>query len=111
MIPKKLNDKLNEDPWMARCCYKKCGKMPQWHHCFHYKDRSIQSEFNIVPACPKHHDQATPHKNGYKQEVREYFEWIAIQRMTDKDLFDYPKKDWFAHARYLSFKQDEYGWK
>lgn len=111
MIPAKLRKELSEDPWYSKCCYHGCNTSPvEWHHVYQYAGKSIQAYFNIVPACKLHHDQATPHKNQYVPEVRDYFEWIAIQRMSGKDLETYSKKDWSTHTFYLCKKAQEYGW-
>jgi len=114
MVPKELKEKLSEDPWMKRCCYKYCGQPTEWHHVFTYAGKQIQEEFNIVPACKTHHDQATPHKFNYKREVQEYFEWVALQRMTSEDMRKYSKFNdlttWVTRANYLSLKANKYGW-
>jgi len=115
-IPISLRKMLDDDAWMHRCCYKGCGMPAQWHHVFTYAKKSIQEEFNIVPACPKHHAMATTHGKGtladydYVPEVKEYFEWVAIQRMDGHMLSKYPKKDWIALTNYLIIKSKEYGW-
>lgn len=109
MIPKKVRDILTDDPRMASC--EICGnKSVQWHHVFIYQNKAIQEPFAISAVCVKHHEEATPHNNRYKQQTREYLEWLALQRMTDEDLFKYPKRDWSMHAYYLSIQAEKYGW-
>lgn len=115
MIPKSLRKKLSEDPFMEKCSYKNCGKNTvEWHHVYQFADKSIQEEFNIVPACPKHHHQATPHNNAYRQEVREYFEWVSLQKMSLEDMTKYSKfndlNTWMIRRNYLFMKASEYGW-
>ena len=110
-IPRSLIKQLEQDEFMRACCYKNCNRqLPEFHHIFIYSGRQIQEVFNIVPACKKHHDQATPHKPNYKQEVREYFEQVAMKRMTFDDYYKYPKRNWDQHAQYLNIKSKQYGW-
>lgn len=112
MIPKKLKNELTLDPKMKRCAY--CGvQSVEWHHVFQFNGKQIQEKFNIVPAYKKHHDEATSHKNGYKQEVREFFEWVALQKMDGDMLRKYSKSmdnTWANRARYLLLKAKEYDW-
>lgn len=109
MIPQRVKKLLRNDERMTKC--ERCGASPvEWHHVYQYAGKQIQEYFNIAAACKKCHDKATPHKNGYKQEIREYFEWKALQRMTDEDIKKYWKKDWGLLVRYLTNRAKEYGW-
>ena len=108
-IPKQIRQELQNDKRMEKC--EICGKPTQeFHHVFIYAGKQIQDAFNIASACKKHHEQATPHNNKYKQEIREQFEWNALQRMTDENIAKYWKKDWGLFVNYLSKKASEYGW-
>ena len=110
MIPKKLREKLSNNPWYSKCC--RCGSSPvEWHHVFQYSGKSIQEEFSIIPACKRCHDQATPHKSNYKPNIRYYFEWIAINRMTGDDLIKYYKKNWQQLSIFLNSQKEKYAWK
>lgn len=110
-IPTSLRKEMAADPWYSKCCYHGCIQTQvEWHHVYQFAGKSIQAYFNIVPACKKHHDQATPHKNGYKPEVRDYFEWVAIQRMSSEDLAKYSKRDWTVHINYLTHMAKKYQW-
>jgi hypothetical protein len=109
MIPKSVKNKLEKDPRMETCEY--CGSQPvQWHHVFLYAGKQMQEPWSIAAACKRCHDKATPHKHGHKPELREFFEWKALQRMGTEDMLKYPKKDWLVLANYLAHKQQEYGW-
>lgn len=114
-IPRRVKKELEQDEWMTRCCYKHCSSNNvEWHHVFTYQGKQIQEVFNIVPVCKRHHDQATPHKNGYKQEVREYFEWVALQRMNGDMMSKYSKFNdlttWKIRLNYLARRALEYDW-
>lgn len=108
-ISKAVRKQLSEDPRMEKC--EICGSnLVEWHHVYMYAGKQIQDAFNIAPACKKHHDMATPHNNTYDQNIKERFEWNALQRMTGEDLGKYWKRDWGLYVNYLSKKASEYGW-
>lgn len=94
---------LSEDPRMSTCEICDSSQV-QWHHVFTYKGSQIDEAWAIASACLKHHEQAT------KSEIRDRFEWNAIQRMTDADIAKYPKRDWSMNAFYLSKQKEIYGW-
>ena len=110
MIPKSVKNQLVGDPRMEKCEY--CGaREVEWHHVFTYGGKQIQEAWAIAAACKKHHDMATPHNNKHKEELRDYFEWKAVQRMGSEEIAKYYKRDWIVLANYLVHKQKEYGWK
>jgi len=114
MISEALRKRLALDKFMHKCCYPECGKVPQWHHVWLYGGKQIDETWAVVPACPEHHNQATPHKNGYKQEVREYFEWVSLMRATPFDLAPYTKpldSAWPNTIRHLSAEAKKNKWK
>ena len=109
-IPEEHRKLIDQDSWFERCC--RCSKPGvQIHHVFIYGKNQIAEMFNYVPACPKCHEKATPHNNNYKQEARDYFEWVVLQRAEIEDLAKYPKKDWQNHIRYLLIQADKHNWK
>jgi len=94
-IPAKHRKLIDKDPFFKQCC--KCGRRDvQIHHVFTYAGKQISEMFNYVPACVSCHKKATPHASGrkYDPEIRHFFEWVALQRMTYEDLFKYNKYDW-----------------
>jgi len=108
-IPQKLRKQLSEDPFMAGCCYKMCGATPQWHHVWKHNNRQINEWWNILPACPLHHMQVKTDK-----QVKEYFEWVTLQRATLVDVLKYSKQSdltWINRAWYLNIQANKYKWK
>lgn len=106
MIPARLKKQFQGDKFYNKCCYTGCSRPPQFHHVFQYAGKSIQEDWAILPACKFHHDQATPHKNQYKQEVREYFEIISLEKMPIEAMGKYPKNSWSQLAFYLNKKYE-----
>ena len=102
-IPKEDKNILKEK---KQVCVK-CGTTPvEWHHPLIYSGRQIIDWWATTFACKKCHDKATPHKNEYDQEVREFFEHIILQEHLGDLLVKYPKGTWFQHLRYLNKKYD-----
>lgn len=80
----------------------RCGvEGVQWHHVFIYSGKQIKDWYNIALACPKCHDQATPHNPKYKQDVREYFERLLLKQHFEKFVYFYPKNNWAQLYNYL----------
>lgn len=111
VIPENLRKELARDPFYTKCCYKGCGKPPQWHHVWLYGGKQVQEGWSILPACETHHKRATPHNNSYQQEVREYFEWLSLTRAQYGDLAKYPKAAWPERINYLSKQAQKFNWK
>lgn len=108
-ISKSVRAELAADPFMTKCVLCTSTEV-QWCHIFTYSQRQIDRSFNILPACKLHHDQATPHKNNYKKHIREQLEFIALRRMTTRDLADFPKKNWGMLSFYLARQAEKFGW-
>lgn len=108
-ISKRVKKILQDEDRMKSC--ELCGSnQVEWAHIFQYAGRQIDEAWNIMALCKKHHDQATPHKNNYKPEIRDKTEWLTLARMSGGDLMKYHKKDWKVHLNYLSKKAIEYEW-
>jgi hypothetical protein len=104
-ISKRVKKILQADPFMEQCIV--CGShIVEWNHVFTYAGKQIDEPFNIVPMCKKHHDQSTPHKNTYKEKVRDQAELAALTRMQIEDVAKYPKRDWSQLAYYLNKKYE-----
>ena len=100
-----LKEKLGLDPKMKICAICKASPV-QWHHVWIYAGKQIQEEWAILPACLKHHNEATPHKNGYKPEIREKFEYLSLFYGLELAQRDYPKTDWQQKFDYLESKYE-----
>jgi hypothetical protein len=99
MIPPEIKEKLNADDFYKKCALGlfTCSGSIEFHHVFQYAGSSIQKGWAIVPACKLHHDMVKT-----SNEVRESFERIALSRATDKDLEEFPNKNWNQLKEYLN---------
>ena len=100
MIPQKVKKRLNNDPWMNKCCY--CGKNPvEFHHTLLYSGRKIEKWYAITPLCEHCHRG----NNGTTfRDAKDYAEWQAIMRGGAELQKDYPKFDWVQRKKYLQSK-------
>jgi len=103
-IPQKIRQKLASDPRMKRCCMPNCARKEiEWDHSFNYAGKSIQEAWAINPLCQYHHRGA----NGTLQSgVREWTEYISLQRAEWEDLAKYPRKNWPQLVSYLKGKYE-----
>jgi hypothetical protein len=95
MIPTKLNDQINEDPYYHTCSRAhegNCSGRIQRHHAIIYARKQVQEKWAIVPACEYHHVG-----HGKNDQI---FRCIAYSRATDEDFAKYPKNDWAQEKRY-----------
>lgn len=84
-----------------------CGRQGvQWHHVFLSAGSQIKEWYNIAFACEKCHNEATPHNNKYKQEVREWFELNQLKKHFWKFVYKYPKNNWAQLWNYLNKKYE-----
>lgn len=72
---------MSKDPFYKFCS--RCGdfRKVEWHHTIIFASKQLQEKWAIVPACQDCHKQVGQDKN-----VKQYFEWIALRRATDKEL-------------------------
>lgn len=80
-IPLKIRKQINNDPWYKFCC--RCGdyRKIEIHHTIIWQGRQLNELWSLVPACNDCH-----RKVGQDRNVKEYFEWIALRRATDKEI-------------------------
>lgn len=103
MQPISLKDKKKLEKMKQICA--RCGASPvEFHHVFIYAGSQIPDWFNIVFACKKCHQEATPHNNKYKMQVREFFEHLVLKNYLGYLIALYPKKEWLQLAKYLDKK-------
>lgn len=100
-IPLLLRNRLARDPFMARCIYNdaNCSPVIEWEHALLYQGKQINEAWAIVPCCTFHHRGAGLDK--------QYNQFRALQRATEKDLAKYPKADWQTLRNYLFKKYGE----
>lgn len=103
MIPPKLRNEIAGDPFMKRCIYERsdapnhdCSGRITWEHAFIYGGRQIQEKWSIVPCCEAHNSGVSMDK--------EFNQFVAINRATDKDFKKYPKFNWEQNQKYLNKK-------
>lgn len=102
-IPKKIRDKLSQDPRMKTCIHNnsECSRKIEWEHAWTYRGRQIQEEWAIIPVCYMHH-------RGGKLDKRlnEYMSLKKAKRLGvwQDILKEYPKKDWEKKWKSLNHK-------
>lgn len=105
-IPKEIRDKLSKDPFMKTCCLRDkmflCFGRVEWHHNLRYSGKRQNEWWSLLPLCHDHHAVAD------NKQVKEYLDWVMLNRAPDDDLNKYPKIDWIQRALYLS---EKYGFK
>lgn len=82
---------MDEDPFMHKCCLSFmgfCGGRVEWHHNLIYAGRQVNEKWCIVPVCHNHHMRAE------NKEVKKQLDRVMMSRATEKDLKQFPRKDW-----------------
>jgi len=94
-IPKKLRDEMEEDPFYQRCCVTKVKGGPavkiDWHHNFESYANGNRGRVNekwcILPVLKSVHDKAD------RRDVREYLDWIMLNRADESTLRRWSKAE------------------
>lgn len=87
-IPKALRDKMDADPYYHRCCVTGARSGPgiriEWHHNFrsyaHGNKGRLNEEWCILPLLSSVHAKAD------RREVKEFLDWIMLNRADDATL-------------------------
>lgn len=97
-MPPALRRRLDDDPWMHKCCY--CGARGsiEWNHALIYKNCQINEWYAIIPLCSECH---RGYNGTIKKEIRDYCTWLALIRGLQYLQRDYPRHDWAQDKRYL----------
>lgn len=111
-IPKKLRNKLSNDPYYNKCCLTGKRKGLQWHHSFKYAGKQINERWNIMPIYyKKHHWYGDKDSVHNLKETEEYVKYLALQRADLDDLEKrYPKKDWKQIYKHLKKYANQTKW-
>jgi len=88
MIPLKLREELEQDPFYKTCCLtqRTDGKI-DWHHNMEWKGKNLQKKFAILPV---HNDLHQYHRK-ITSRVKELLNRIMVARMTEEELDYYSK--------------------
>ena len=88
MIPVKLKEDLNKDPFYKKCCLtgRTDGKIC-FHHNLIFAGKQVQEKFAILPVIEDIHK----YHRGLTSEVKEKLNWIMLNRATDTQLKMYSK--------------------
>ena len=68
-------------------------------HCWIYAGKQIQEVWAVIDLCEYHHLG-----NGL---LKDYNQYISINRMTKEDEKKYPRKNWKQIRKYLNSKYEE----
>lgn len=88
-IPKKLRAELSAKPEYSLCMVtgEPGSRMDpiQWHHNMTWAGNQLQKEFCIIPVKRSIHDEAD------NSVMKEFLNWIMVNRMSDAELDHYSK--------------------
>lgn len=88
-IPKKLRKQLAEDPEYSVCMLTgeagKRGDPIEWHHALIFAGRQVQERFAIIPI------KRSIHHSARNTVVKEFIDWIMLNRMSEAELTFYSK--------------------
>jgi hypothetical protein len=98
-MPKKLRRELAEDPEYRICMVTgEAGTRTdpiEWHHAMTWAGSQLQKRFAIVSIKRSIHEQA---RNSV---VKEFIDWIVLNRMTEDEI------DYYSKAIDLRYKRDQ----
>jgi len=93
-IPKKLREEMERDPFYKRCCVTGASALTsrvEWHHNFESYANGNKGRVNekwcILPLLRSVHAKADTH------EVRNYLNWIMLNRADDETLRRWSKAE------------------
>jgi hypothetical protein len=90
-IPKKLRDEMDADPFYHKCCVTGVKSGAQfkidWHHNFRWQGTRLNEKWCILPVWKKVHDKADT------REVRDFLDWIMLNRADEETLQRYSKAE------------------
>ena len=104
MIPTKLNNQMNDDPFYRKCCMadKNCDGKIERHHNLIYGGKQQNYLFCILPACANYH-----HKFEKRQDIRDKLDWIMLNRTNLEFLIKtFPRRNWLQLLNYLYKKYE-----
>jgi len=107
IIKTKDRKKIDEDPFYQTCSLfgwfgHECeGRITKEHALIH-QGRKIQELWAIIPLCAKYHSVDEFQDNGLLN--KELNMWVALNRATDKELFDRKGIDYIHQRDYLNEK-------
>lgn len=90
-IPAKLRAEMDADPYYHRCAITGTKRGPyakiEWHHAFTFKGIRVNEKWCIIPLLKRIHDRASV------KEVKDYIDWIILNRADDETLRRYSKAE------------------
>lgn len=87
-IPEQLKKEMESDPYYKQCCVTGIPRTRakiEWHHNFIFAGQQVNEKWCILPLAKFVHDQANDKK------VREYLDWIMLNRSDEETLKRYSK--------------------
>lgn len=115
VMTQKLRKDIGNDPEYDRCALQEllfiligsCGGRVTRSHDVYYAAKKVQRKFAIPPICAKHHgvDQFQDAHTEAPQEIRR---WVALNRVTDDELLEFPKADFIRDRDRLNKKYGPY---
>lgn len=88
-IPAALRAEMEHDPFYQRCCVTGVRRGPyakiEWHHNLKYAGERVNEKWCILPVLKRVHDKADT------RIVREFLDWIMLNRADDETLKRFSK--------------------
>lgn len=105
-IPKKMREEMERDPFYHRCAITGTRRGPyakvEWHHAFKFKGERVNEKWCIIHLLKRIHDRADV------REVKEYIDWMILNRADDETLRRYSKaEDLLAKRERLNKKYED----
>jgi len=100
-IPENLRNEMEADQYYHRCCVTGTHRGPgvkiEWHHNFETYQNGNKGRLNekwcILPLLKSIHDKAD------RRDVRQFLDWIMLNRADDETLKRYSKSEDLINKR------------
>lgn len=83
-----------------------CSSCITMEHTLIYAGRQIDEVWAIIPLCTWHH-AVNEHQDGGDLDKNKNV-WIALNRATDKELLEYPRRDFITERTKLNLIYGKY---
>ena len=94
-----MREEIADDPFMKRCVWSGDMINVSWEHCWIYAGRQINEKWAIIPL-------RLDLNVNMERLVKDWCQFVSLNRATEEDLKKYPRKDWKQIKKYL-FKKYE----
>lgn len=108
-LTKEAKEAIKTDPFYKKCIRHaegNCQGRLTHEHALYYGGKRMDDVFAILPVCAYHHGVDRFMDSGDLD--KDFHRWVAINRMTDKDMAKYDRVYWKVQRNYLNNKYGNY---